>query len=742
MSDLAPTDRLAATPLLADLDFPTVEAVRAAGTVVALAKGETLFRQGDPGDAFFIVLEGSLEARLPGAGDGIVLERLDAGQCFGEIGVLTHQPRAATVVAVESTRVFRIFRVESEALFLARPELRTRLLDLAAQRRPSLHLRGTELFRELDDDAFARLDEIGRWVKLGAGEVLFRQGDAADALYVVVHGGLEVLVESRESEVVDVLGRGACIGEMAVLTHGERSATARAVRDSELLRLDRADFEALVNRHPSVGLAIARALANRLRHTTLTPRSGRRRHAIALVPCGSEGLPREFGERLIAAISRQGSSAGRLTSERVEALLGSGHAQAGIADQGSSRLLHWLHRQEQEHDYIVYECDASLTPWSQRALRQADLLLLVGIAGADPTPGPIEAFASSDPTAARIPRELVLLQPSARKPRAGTAEWLRSRKVAAWHHAGGDGSPALDRLARFLTGRALSVVLSGGGARGFAHIGALRAIEEFGLEVDLVGGTSSGAILGGQYALGLAIGEMIELTRARFAEWPVVRDVTLPVVSLMKAKGTVELLQKMFGDVRIEDLPRRFFCVSCNLSRAEVVVHEEGPLWLCARCSTSVPGIAPPVAWNGDLLVDGGVLNNLPVDVARRFTNGPVFALDASAEVDIRTELSLQPWMSGWPRLFHSLGPHRRTRPFPNILEILSRVATLSSAHDVQAAERGADLYLRAPTDDFSALNWAAIDSLVEVGYRHAMPIVEEWVRKRPAPAPRMGQNE
>jgi NTE family protein len=731
MTDTDTDDRPLVSRLFPGVDPAALQAWMSAGESVALSAGQTLFREGDDGDAVFVVLEGALEARIGTAAGPRPLQQFDPGELLGEMSILTRRPRAATVVALGPSRLLRVAADRCRDLLAAHPSLRERLVELAAQRRPSLHLRSVAVFQGLDEESFARLDERGRWLRLRAGEVLFRQGETADALYVLVHGSLEVLVagdEGGEPRPVDVLGRGASIGEIALLVRGTRSATVRALRDSEVLRLDTEEFDHLLHRRPTFAVALARTLATRLRDTTREPRRARRRRAIALVPCAPGGLPPELGTRLTAAFSAAGLRALLITSRLVEERLGDGLGQAGPDHPGASRLLDWLHRAEQEHDYLLYECDAALTPWTRRALRQADVLLLVGRAGDDPAPGPVEEFAASDPTVGRLRRELVLVQrPGTPRP-SGTADWLRGRSVAARHHVALETPATVARLVRFVSGRALSVAMSGGGARAFAHIGALRALAEAGLEIDLVGGTSMGAIIAAEHALGLTPAEMTELNRRRFTQAAVVRDFTVPVVSLMKGRSTVAMLRAMFGEARIEDLWTRYFCVSCNLSRAEVVVHEEGPLWLWTRASSSVPGIGPPVPWQGELLVDGGLLNNLPVDVARRLGGGPAIALDASATVDLRTDLETRPEMSGWPHLVRALDPRARGRRFPNIMEILSRAATLSSEHGEERARRDADLYLRPPTDEVDALNWAGIADVVEIGYRHAARAIDHWL--------------
>lgn len=207
----------------------------------------------------------------------------------------------------------------------------------------------------------------------------------------------------------------------------------------------------------------------------------------------------------------------------------------------------------------------------------------------------------------------------------------------------------------------------------------------------------------------------------------IVRDLTPPMIALMRGASASKVTQTLFGDVQIEDLWLPYFCVSSNLSRAEVVVHDRGPLWKWTRSSSAVPGVTPPVSWNGDLLVDGGVLNNLPADIMRLRCRGSVVAVDVSAAVELRTTADVTE-ISGWPPLMRALNPMDTSAAFPNIVRILSRTATLSSVHNQGAMEDVADLYLHPPTDHVDPLNWSAIDDVVDTGYRYAHDLIAEWM--------------
>ena len=268
-----------------------------------------------------------------------------------------------------------------------------------------------------------------------------------------------------------------------------------------------------------------------------------------------------------------------------------------------------------QHDLLVYVGDPLPSSWTRLCVRQADLVLLVGRGAAGTLePGLLETIGpAGGPAGAR--RELVLLYDSGQRMPCGTADWLARVPVSAHHHVDPRLPRDYDRLARMLTGRAVGLVLGGGGARALAHIGVIRALEEAGIPIDLVGGTSSGAIIGGQCASGWESARILAQSRKVLIDHGSLNDFTLPVIALRRGRRYIRMLESLFADGRIEDLPLSFFCVSTNLTRSTCMVHRAGLLSEKVGASGAVPGLSPPTADGRDILVDGGVLNNLPVDV-------------------------------------------------------------------------------------------------------------------------------
>jgi NTE family protein/lysophospholipid hydrolase len=367
-----------------------------------------------------------------------------------------------------------------------------------------------------------------------------------------------------------------------------------------------------------------------------------------------------------------------------------------------------------------------------RCLRQADVVLLVARAGSRPGLGEMadELTRRGHDDLAR--EELVLLHETRDRSWQGTEDWIDIVPVAAHHHVALDGDDDFDRLARTLTGRAVGVVLGGGGARGFAHIGVLRALVEAGIPV--VAGTSMGSTIAAQHALGLDYDGMLQVNREGWIKGNPLKDRTLPTVAMLRGRKLERMLETMFGETRIEDLWVRFFCVSSNLSKAELIVHQEGSLKRWVQASMAIPGVTLPVCHEGDLISDGGVLNNLPGDVMRTVSGGTVVAVDVSPREDLALDARYATPPASWSYLWNRMRPSTRAIPLPNIVDIMMRTAMLSSVRMTNVVKQGVDLYIRPPIDQFELFEWKSLDQIAEAGYHGALETIAAWQAAESAP--------
>jgi predicted acylesterase/phospholipase RssA len=533
-------------------------------------------------------------------------------------------------------------------------------------------------------------------VDLRAGDALIRAGDAVDFLAIVAHGRLRIGQTATER------GPGQVVGEAALLAAAPSPADVVAVRDSLVLRLSPSSFERFGGRHPAVLLQLCRQLV-----TAPPPRPSFARSiaVVGLTPNAGADLAGELATALTSY-----APAIRVTKDDVDRDLGAGASEITTDDPRNGAVLAWLQRVEQDHPFVVFDVHAGPGPWTDRCVRQADLVLLVADArGRPPRLQVVQSLAR---------RELVLLHDAVTVRPSGTAAWLSAFPVAAHHHLRAKDPAGIARLARAVAGRSVGVVLSGGGARGAAHLGVLRALDEEGVPVDAVGGASIGALVASFYAAGFDHDTRVAKVLNGFHRSEVLRP-TLPVVSMSSSARTTRRLARELEGTRIEDCWTPFFCVSANISRAELVVHDRGEAWRAVRASISLPGIFPPVFQEGDLLVDGGVLDNLPVDVMRqRLPAARVLGVELFRAVDLRVERRFEPTVSGWRALVGRLG-------IPSPATVLMRSSELQSVRVRREVLADADVLLRPPVGGYSLLDFDSVRPLVDSSYRWAKQELE-----------------
>jgi NTE family protein len=373
---------------------------------------------------------------------------------------------------------------------------------------------------------------------------------------------------------------------------------------------------------------------------------------------------------------------------------------------------------------VFYEADPTATEWTRRCVRQADEVLLLANAQASPELSEIERTCVRG-SAIRARQDLVLLHPAHAEWASGTIEFLARRPdVQRPYQVRADNRGDLARLARFLSGNAVGLVLSGGGARGLAHAGVFRALAEAGVEVDAVGGTSMGAFLAVGQALDWSWQKIRDVSKRQAASNPTGDFNLVPLVSLLAGKRLNRVLTSLFGNRHIEEMWRPYFCVSSNFTKACEVVHTRGDLRRALRASMAIPGVFPPVVSGDALLIDGGVFNNMPVDVMARMGVRTILA------VDLRTEITPSLFgftevPGGWTLLGDRLrrAPRRRF-PVPSLLNILVAASSLGSDQKVSQMAVDVDVLFKPKVGHFGMLDWKAYDRLFEEGYRSAREVL------------------
>lgn len=574
-----------------------------------------------------------------------------------------------------------------------------------------------ELFSSLRGPALEELAAQCAQFGLSGGDELCRTHDPARALYVVVTGHLRADFGMQRTA-LDV-GRFETIGGIGLLSGGGYGADVRAVRDSQILRIGAAELLRFVRAHPAALLAITRTVVNRLMNLRGNrPRVNARQHrSFAVIPANPRVDVDAAAHALTAALETLAPTQ-LINAARVDFELGTDAAQTEIgASVANGNLVAYLDRIEGQTTtgYLVYAANGRADVWSRRCMRQADRILVIAQARDRPalTPMVDEVLGHRDAT----PVVLVVQRGPGEAPGDVTG-WLQRLEARTHYFVRPYASVDYESLARQLTGRALGLVLGGGGARGFAHLGLLRALDSLGIPVDLCGGSSMGAFISALHACRFAPDEALRLTRETFVAHNYLNDYTWPRISLIRGHKLLGQLREVFGGRRIEQLRTPYFCVTTNLTRGAAVAHTEGELALWVGASMAIPGIAPPVIWRGDLHVDGSVVNSLPTDIMQAYGRGPIVASDVSTSGTLTVPDVEGPDPTA---LLRHGAPHDGI----SLFSILFATATLTSESGVRTRAARADCYLRMPLEGVGIFDWKRMDDIVARSYDYALEKLE-----------------
>ncbi|MEO7941430.1 MAG: cyclic nucleotide-binding and patatin-like phospholipase domain-containing protein [Burkholderiaceae bacterium] len=588
-------------------------------------------------------------------------------------------------------------------------------------------LRASGVFGSLEEVVLYDLARLLHLQVIPGGNIVYREGDPANTMFFLISGRLRVSRRDRNGvlQLYNEIRPGESVGEAGLILQQPRAADITALRDSTVALLSRADFERLLVLHPlPLNRVFARAIYNHLRHAS---QRVERRHAqiFVVVPLESGALAHAVAQGLTRAFAQIGRA--WLVPPDSD---GVSDPNAPGGWSGNDRY----DDLEEQYDFLIYEADLHSFAWTRRAFRQADQVIFVSTPEASTRVGELEQRLASEPGFEMKRKHLVLLHaPTADVP-AGLIRWQHGRDCERVYPVRAGHAADFARLARFLNGTAVGVVLGGGGARGFAHLGVLQALEQAGIVIDLIGGNSMGALIGAQYACGMGLDEIRERTVrfARGGERP-----TIPVISLVSGRRVERDLQRMFGERTVDQLWRPFFAAACNLSRACTTVQDNGPLWRAVLASNSPVGLFPPVLHQGDLLVDGAILENVPVQAMRarlgtpleqRRGNGTIIAID----VDVRDYMGVDPTLARLSVRRTIKSYFRRGSPSsPGIGDILYRASHIGGLHQRARTIAQSDHYLEPPVAAFPLMGYGRAEKIVDVGYRYAVQEIARWDASR-----------
>lgn len=580
---------------------------------------------------------------------------------------------------------------------------------------------------DLEPEALLKLRQHLTWLQIKAGDFLMRQGDPGDSLYLTVSGRLRVYIndEFGVPQPVQELGRGEVIGEMSLYTGNPRSASLVALRDSVLVRLDKSHFDELLASSYQLSVTLTRKIIERLQK----PRNSNteaRPVTITLIPISQGVGVLDFARKLAVELEHFGRVR-TLTAEGVDSDTGHQGLARGSANDNlrQQRLALHLDAIESQYDFVLLVTDPTPSEWTSYCCHHSDEHLLLADATEPAQLHPTETdILATIPTGLDVAQRLVLLHAIDTLCPTNTAAWLNRRAVTDHLHIRPQQRRDMARLARLENRSAIGLVLAGGGARGFAHLGVLQALDEAGIAIDVVGGTSMGAIMAALIATDNPVESMQSACKKAFGNNPTSDYNWLPLISLISGRRLSRLLEDSFQELlghsaELEDLWLPYYCIATNYSHAREDVLKRGSLTRALRATSAIPGALPPILKDGDLLCDGATLNNFPVDAMRGMRGvGTVIGIDLGNRT--AQPLPFDEVPGTWALLFDRLRKKDRRRyQLPSLASYLISVGFLYSLSQRDADRSQTDLYFNPPLSQFGFLDWGRFDEIVQLGYEY-----------------------
>lgn len=688
-----------------------------------LDAGERLFSIGDPGDRLYLVQSGRLlVVRDPPEGRTEVIAEVGPGACVGEMALLTGGQRTASVDVHEASLLLELTREDFETTCHDYPGLRDLLGGLALHRLSALKLLESGLLAGLNRETQQCFARHAAWRRYSLGADIFSAGDPADGLYLVVHG--RVLIRDVSGAAVAILGPGETLGEVSLAPDDIHTRGAKAIRETDVVWIDRRALVEVGESDPRSLLAIIAHKARIDRRWVTELRldvEQRRNTCIAIL------APPELADsaRSLGHILASMRPSLYLDAEGFAEIHGARAAMVAPSEPRLWFLREWMEGQEQRFTQILLQSFADSGTWLETCAKLADRIVVLLPGSQEPTAAALWRFLHH--LALKTPLDIVRIHPPTAIPIQDSLVGPSPSGDRRIHQARLGSESDLRRVARFLTGRAKGLVLGAGGARAFAHLGVYRALCEYGLDIDYVGGSSMGALIATLIAADLPQADMQEVLRHMLVNRPKGIHLTLPLLSLLSIRRAQDRFHGVFGERHIEALWRPCFCVSVNLSTGQEHIHHRGPAWAAVRASIAIPGVFSPFFDQGNIFVDGAVLNSLPVEIMRGVCPGAVFASDVNSTEDLAAD-SQMPNTPSIPQLILGrlgLGPSRSA---PNMVGLLMRALEVTSMETKRRNATLARAWFRPPVGSYRILDMRPLDAIVEVGYRYAM----DYLASRP----------
>ena len=703
------------------LDDSTIHELSKIMSVVDYNKSDHIYVKNEKISKFLIIHSGICDVI---DNDGNVIRKLRENDFFGLISLFTNASKNYDLISVEDTRIFELDKGDLIELTLKFPNIKKELLNIVNEKifNPEINAAIGKIAKEVDQKSIDELKKDISWKTLNDSEILFNEGDAGDSCYIVMSGRVEAIKNyGKDNEIIlGELKKGDIIGDMALITGEKRSATIKASKLSRLIYISKKSFDKVMYNNPKALMEVSKALINRLKYKD--PKDTLNKNIIiGIVSLINDKNTQNFFTTLNNSLQSFG------TIENLNEI--TINLDSNKENLDSDILLENI---ISNNDFLIlHSVDTNNLKWKKNIIKYSDQVIILG----DPVKlnnisnEESEIF---DNYSKIKPNKfwLVLNHNEDTIIPSKTKKIISIRNGIKTFHVKNNNSNDIRRLARFITKQTIGLTLGGGGAKGFAHYGIYKAMNELNIPIDVIGGTSAGAIIASQIALGYSLNEIININK-KVNALKMFKEYGFPYMSLIKSHKVEQAAKISAGDSDIEDLWIPFFAPATDLTNSKLLVFDKGPLWEAIRSSGALPGIVLPHFMDKNIIVDGGLMNNLPVDIMKNNYGGKIICSSCALDKSMKTSITGVPnqFKLLMSKLFDKTNFEKNYHYVPTITDIVFKTSVVASASQINENINMSDLFLELPTSEFglTEMNDNSMMKLIDLGYEYSKPKLQAF---------------
>ena len=660
------------------------------------------------------------------------IDGFEAGEYFNISSLIFSRKRTFSATAKENSEIIFLEKSKMDSLMENDNEIGNILEKLSVEEYDKGKLFG--IFRglygeKMDYKSHKEIYKKGKWVFLEDNSNLFNYGEKSDSFYLLVTGLLKAYIP-KKGELIEVgeIYEGEVIGEMGILTNEARSASIFATRDSVVFKIDLEKANEIIMQYPLVLLQVATKIADRLRKVQHSNERHRTDiHSIVQLSSGKNHTKEiiSIGNSLIDSMNKFNRSI-VVSSKKVNEILNIESINAELErDKFYPALDDLVDNFTKENRYLLLLCDEEYTPWTTWCLAISDknIFVVEESAGVSNTEllNKMNLSEKDIPIHLHDEKQLIIYHQSKNSFPSKTSSIIEMLpKISNHYHMSINNKNDSDRVSRLIAKKGIGLCLSGGGAKGNAHIGVYKALIEHNIPIDAVCGTSAGGIVASLIAFGYDPETIISRLKETYKRNSF-KEYTIPVTSIIATKKVIQDAIFLGNDMDIEDLWIPYFSIAVNISKSKLDVIDKGPVYKATRATAALPGILLPVIKDTSFLVDGGLINNMPGDIMLKKYGGKLISVSVSPQEDLDAKFNDFPNQSSY--FIKNLLRMNKKFPheIPGLSNILMRSIFVASSNKIKEVIDLSDLFLDLQVKDVGLLEFEKIDESVEFGYEYAM---------------------